>query len=336
MTIAGKKVASLALLAAVGASLAYAFAGSESDPAYTRTTASIAPNYESLSACEKQKTLWDNVTSTVHAKLPEYGKLGLPQVYSMWRQKISNKRDRFSDYAPEGWVKYLHRRGAMAQVKIVPRDPAHLKYTGVFQGAECALLRLSLTYRPAGDKPVAPGLALKVLRDGTPSANISALVSLDGQGKDFNFFAHPMSNIVPVGGSFGQKLVHRIFSSVSKYPEELLASDMALVDAHGKQAAAVVAPRQLFFVPGRDLKFSSDDHDVRDDFAKIPVGTTVYEIHALPAQRAGFDYTGEYTDELAVSFLKESEHIADVVTTSEFLASAFGDDGIFFKHQVRP
>ena len=60
-------------------------------------------------------------------------------------------------------------------------------YSGVFQGAECAFLRLSLTFDPK-KKGVAPGLALKVLRDGLPSTNVSSLYSLDGQGKDYNFF----------------------------------------------------------------------------------------------------------------------------------------------------
>ena len=220
----------------------------------------------------------------------------------------------------------------MAKVKIVSKSK---DYTGIFQGADCALLRLSLTYKTAGSKPVAPGLALKVLRDEAPSANVSALVSLDGQGKDFNFFKFPMSNIVPVGHGIGQKLVHKIFKGSSKYPEELVVSDMASVDAQGEKVQAVKSPRQIFFVPTGALKFGSQEHDVRDDFQNIPEGTVVYKIYALPSKYKDYDYA-EYSDAKAQAFVKEAEHVADVVSTSEFRSSSFGDDGIFFRHQLRP
>jgi hypothetical protein len=220
----------------------------------------------------------------------------------------------------------------MAKIKVVSLSP---KYTGVFQGADCGLLRLSLTYRAAGERPVAPGLALKVLRDGSPSANISALVSLEGQGKDFNFFKNPMSNIVPISDGFGQKLVHKIFRSVSGYPEELVANDMALIDAQGRKSEKVVSPRQIFFIPKADLKFSSDEHDVREDILSIPAGSTIYQLHILADKYLDYDYS-KYSPTDVEKFVKESEHVADLVTTSEFLASEFGDDGIFFRHQIRP
>ncbi len=38
---------------------------------------------------------------------------------------------------------------------------------------------------------------------------------------------------------------------------------------------------------------------------------------------------------MKASFVKEAEHVGDIVTTSEFLSSEFGDDGIFFRHQFR-
>jgi hypothetical protein len=182
---------------------------------------------------------------------------------------------------------------------------------------------------------VAPGLALKILRDGVPSANISALVSLNGQGKDYNFFRHPMSNILPEGSGLGQALVHRLFRRVTGYPEELLVQHMASIDAHGEKVLKVVSPRQLFFVPVPGISSASEKHDVREDFAVIPEGKKIYELRALPEKYMGIEYSG-YTAAMAESFVKESEHIADIVTTSEFLSSSFGDDGIFFHHELRP
>lgn len=303
------------------------------EPPGSRTPASIPNNYESMKACEKQEILWGKVRETIYQEMPEYREFGLFQLMAMSKQEVAVKGKNYSDYAPEGWKKYLHGRASIAKVKIVP--VAGSKYTGVFQGSDCSLLRLSLTYKAGGSRPVAPGLALKVLRDGDFSTNISALVSLDGQGEEYNFFKFPMSNIVPIGAAFGQKMVHKIFLSASKYPEELGVHELGEFDAHGVKVTEAVFPRQLFFVPGPGLKFPSEAHDVRKDFAAIPSGTLVYQIHAVPEKYKSFNYA-DYKPETVQQFLKESEHIADIVTTSEFVASSFGDDGIFFRHQLRP
>lgn len=298
-----------------------------------RAPASIPHNYEALTGCEKQDALWDKIQSSIYKDLPDYKKLGLPQLVGMGMQALKLKGNLQSDYAPDGWKKYLHRRAAIAKVKILSVSG---KYTGIFQGADCALLRLSLTYKTAGSKPVAPGIALKVLRDRVPSANVSALVSLDGQGKDFNFFKNPMSNIVPTGKDIGQKLVHGMFSRTSKYPEELVLQHMAEISSLGKKSSRIVTPRQLFFVPAKSVKsFSSNEHDVRDDFLSIPEGTVIYHLYALSEKYKNFDYSN-YTPDMVAKFVTESEHIADIISTSEFAASEFGDDGIFFRHQLRP
>lgn len=301
------------------------------DQSPPRSPASAPEKYEAMNACEKQDILWENVQKTAHKELPELRKFGAVELFKMSRQELEIKGNKRSDFSPDGWYKYLHSKGSVAKVKIVSTND---KYSGIFKGAECALLRLSLTYSPAGSKPVAPGLALKVLRDGVDSANVSALVSLQGQEKDFNFFKHPMSNIVPEGEGIGQKLVHKVFRKVSGYPEELLVNDMAAIDASGKKIKSPVAPRQIFFVPSTDLKFSESEHDVREDFATISEGSVVYQVYAAPEKYMAFDYS-KFKAEDIQKFIKESQHIADIVTTSEFKASEFGDNGMFFRHQLK-
>ena len=296
-----------------------------------RSPASMPENYEHLTGCEKQEILWQKSLATIHQELPPFSKFGAVQLLQMSFQELAVKGELHSDFAPEGWKKYLHHRGALAKVKVVSTSD---KYTGIFQGADCGLLRLSLTYHPNGSRPVAPGLAFKVLRGDAPSANISALVSLEGQDRDFNFFKHPMSNIVPASQKFGQKLVHRVFSKVSAYPEELVVRDMAEINSHGEKEKTVQTPRQLFFVP-KTLVFSSEKHDVREDFLAIPEGTTLYQVFALTQKYDDFNYDN-YTPADVAKFLKESVHVADIVTSSEFVASEFGDSGIFFRHQIRP
>ena len=178
-------------------------------------------------------------------------------------------------------------------------------------------------------------MALKVLRDKMPSANVSALYSIDGQKQNYNFFAHPLSNIAPKTEHVLPKLMHVLFKKVTSYPEELLVDDFSRFDVHGEKVENSKAPRQIFFVPNPDLKFSTSPHDVRKDFLSIPAGTLLYTIYALNDKYRNFNYD-KYTDDDIVKFVADSTPIAEINTTSEFIASEFGDVGIFFKHEIRP
>ncbi len=304
------------------------------EPARSLSSDSAPANYESLTACEKRDILWEKIESSTHATLPELSALGIPQFIKMTMQKIANKKTHLSDFAPNGWTKYLHKRGAVAKVSIMPVEGQ--RFTGAFAGSECALLRLSLTYKPTKKKAVAPGLALKVLRDGHVSGNVSALYSIDGQGPDHNIMAKTLSNIVPQTKEFSPKLMHRLFKKVTNYPEELLVTDLASIDSNGEKIASAKAPRQIFFVPNPGLKFKSDPHDFREDLMSIEPGTLIYSVYAASESRKDFDYLNKYTESDIEKFVKESEHIADIVSSSPFVASSFGDEGIFFSHETRP
>lgn len=293
----------------------------------------LSERYESLTGCEKQEILWDKVMDTEHKVLPDYSKFGAFQLAGMGLQALTTKKARQSDVSPKGWKKFLHRRGSMAKVKFVPAENS--SFTGIFQGAECALLRLSLTYKPTKKRSFAPGLALKVLRDGAPSANVSALYKLDGQDKDYNFFKNPLSNIVPNGMSVPLKMVHKIFSRVSDYPEEILLDHLSDVDQFGNKEEKIKSPRQIFFVPNEKLSQASSVHDVRRDFHKIPTGTSVYKVYAASESRKNFNYLDNYKDADIQKFVKESTFLGEIVTTSPFVSSEFGDTGIFFRHELR-
>ncbi len=293
----------------------------------------LPQGYEQLSACAKQQILWDQIEKTKHKELPEFKKFGALQLLGMGIQAIRKKENCHSDVAPKGWKKYLHRRGSVAKVKIIPVE--NQPFSGIFEGADCGLIRLSITYRPKGKRDFAPGLALKVLRDQVPSANVSALYKLDGQGDNFNYFENPLSNIVPIGTGVGLKLVHSIFRRVSDYPEEILVDHLATRTQDGKKVRSVNSPRQIFFVPTGELSFSSSKHDVRDDFHSIPAGTTLYTVYAAPEKYDSFDYYNYEVKDIK-KFVSESTPVANIVTTSPFISSEFGDTGIFFRHELRP
>ncbi|OUR95838.1 hypothetical protein A9Q84_15165 [Halobacteriovorax marinus] len=292
----------------------------------------LPDNYEKLTGCKKQEILWEKINSTVHEKLPKYSKMGLTQILAMAAQRMTKKVKTESDVAPKRWKKYLHRRGVVAKVKFVPKGKH--AYSGIFEGADCALLRLSLTFKPTKKRGVAPGLAFKVLRDKVPSANVSALYTLGGQKQEFNFFKNPLSNIVPIGTSFGEKIVHNIFERVTDYPEQLSVLDMAAIDTKGKKSLKFKSPKQLFFVPSTTLteSFSSDKHDIREDILSIREDFPIYKVYAVSDSKKDFNYY-DYSKKYLVEFLKGANYIGDIVTTSKFLASEFGDTRIFFKHQ---
>lgn len=330
------KIALLIITAIIAVGGAVVFTSGEdvtdADVENQRDLASTLSEYEAMNACDKQAALWRQIKATEYKALPDLKGFGVGELWDLGQQSVGFKGKHHSDFAPKGWRKLLHARGSIATIRVVPRPGT--PFTGIFQGADCALLRLSLTFKPGFGRGVAPGLALKVLRDRNSSANVSALVSLTGQGKDYDFFLNPLSNIVPIASGLGPKIIHNIFGKVSSYPEELAVNDMATTDVRGARAQQVVSPRQLFFVPATGLKSSSDEHDIRSDFAKIPAGTTVYHLMAAPTSRANFNYVS-YSDDDAKAFVKEAQHIADLVTTSEFVASSFGDSGIFFRHELR-
>lgn len=290
----------------------------------------IPPSYESWSGCAKQEHLWVNgaLRSQYDAgerpALVPIDVLGL--IDSILWKKVQNR----SDVAPPGYEKPLHPYGAMAKVAFVPAT-GH-SYTGLFKGAQCGLLRLSVTGDPA-DRGFAPGLAWKAFVDGKPSENVSALYTLTGQGSNYNFFSNEMSQYVKqeVNESLGTSL---IFSLVSSKPTQLRVDDMAEVTQTGARVATVKAPTQVYFVPTTDVKarFAATPHDFRDDLAELPAGTRMYDVYATSQEikTSIFPSTNQtYANQRRASAVK----VGTLVTTSPFVSSQFGDSGVFFKHQ---
>lgn len=300
-----------------------------------QAAAVLPQGYDRLSACAKQEVLWQNIEASRHDKLPPLSEFGVREALAMSVQAISKKKNHLSDAAPKNWTKYLHQRGVVSKVKFVATKKS--QFTGLFKGADCGLLRLSVTYQPTEKRDFAPGLALKLLRDAkAPSSNVSALYALEGQGKNYNFFKNPLSNIVPIGTDPGLKFVHYIFKKVTDYPEQLLLADFSTVDAKGNTISKAMYPRQIFFVPDASVsnRFSEDEHEFREDILKIKKGTRLYKVYALSG-RSKFDYA-DYELNMIEDFAKSSVHIGDLVTTSSFVASEFGDNGIFFRHETVP
>jgi hypothetical protein len=290
----------------------------------------LPTEYESWSAAQKQDFLWNKrILQSKYDELPALKKIDVAGLFSTI---LKIKMDRLSDEAPAEWKKAIHAHGSVAKVKFVPTPDT--PFTGLFKGADYSLLRLSVTGDPAA-RGFAPGLALKLFVDGQPSENVSALVSLSGQGKNYNFFAHEFSNIVPEEKNLGPKLINLIFRRVSKYPRRLYLQGFGEIDQKGHKESAPYYPYRIFLVPNAKVQFAeSPPHDFRHDLATIASGTSLFSVYAVAPNRVGDDATVDAADAIEQpGYRKNAQCIGYIETTSEFVSSFYGDSRLFFRHQ---
>jgi hypothetical protein len=278
----------------------------------------LPADYELWSAERKQQFLWnERVIPTRYKELPPLERIN---VAGLFLTPLRVKMDRQADQIPRRWKKAIHAHGSVAKVSFRAVDAT--PWSGVFQGAQHGLLRLSLTGAPEA-RSYAPGMALKLLRDRICSANLSALVSLTGQGGNYNFFANELSNIVPVVREFGPKAINLIFRRVTRYPTRLYLQNFADADEQGQHVAQPRFPAQVFFRPAAGLGFpSTSGHDFRRDLESLNPGSLLYEVLAPPPD------ISEDSDQRAAAV-----PIGSLWLESGFVASQYGDSQLFFRHQ---
>ncbi len=121
--------------------------------------------------------------------------------------------------------KYIHTQGAIASVKLT--NTGSHPFTGVFEGADHGVVRLSFAAKPdPKTKNTAPGMGLKFLRDGIDSASLVAMFSVDGQDS-WNFFANDFSNHIPTSTSLSLAPVALKFSTVTPWIQTVGLSNWA-------------------------------------------------------------------------------------------------------------
>lgn len=290
----------------------------------------LPTDYESWPAAQKQDFIWNQkILQSKYDELPPLKKI---DVTGLFLTLLKIKMDRLSDEAPPQWKKAIHAHGSVAKVKFVPTS--NTPFTGLFKGVDYGLLRLSVTGDPA-DRGFAPGLALKLFVDGQPSENVSALVSLSGQGKNYNFFAHEFSNIVPEEKSLGPKFINLIFRRVSKYPRRLYLQGFGEIDQKGHKESVPYYPERIFLVPNSKIQFAeSPPHDFRHDFATIEPGTLLFSVYGVAPNQGGDEVTAGTTDDIEQpAYRQKAQLMGTLETTSKFIASFYGDSRLFFRHQ---
>ena len=290
--------------------------------------AKLPADYTMKSAKEKMHILWKQIDDTEYVShnmpLPQegYNMANFSKLFSP--QYDAQSYLMMGDELPRTRAKLVHSFGsvAMVQLKITNTEPG---FTGVFQSGGMGLLRIS----PAtmDHTAIAVGLGLKIFIDQQRSQNFLLLFTRVGQGSDRNFFAHPMSNIIPsppvhpLDAVFEQAI--KVLPGPSdQNPENGLnvpLYEQASVTTDGTTVDQVVAPYQVTLNPNHDLDWdSADTMDYRDHLGKIPMGTVLYTVMA----RRGKD--------------DADVEIGQLVSTGVFKASMYGDNTLFFNHARMP
>jgi len=193
-----------------------------------------------------------------------------------------------------GWTgcrnKTIHAQGNVSKIqwKSVGSHP----YTGMFKGADTGYARRSVA-KPVDTKTpkLAPGMGVKLLRDGHDSANFVCMFGVDGQD-DLNFFANDFVNHIPDPKSIALKPLEARFATATDWIQTVGLSEMASYTQSG-QAETPVFPFSLRFSPGGDYSFpstvSNGYTDFRDDLKTIKSGTVLYNVFAMdaPAELGG-------------------------------------------------
>lgn len=298
-----------------------------------RYSTPFASNYESQSAKAKLDFIWaqsksDNGFGGTFMKVTELLALVKPQFlggidFSPVGHNISDQN------APER-RKLIHSVGMTA--KIAFNFESNLPFTGQFsEKKSIGLIRASSATDPTAYDN-APGISIKLFRDGVTSANLVAMWSLFGQSHESNFFKHPLSNHVSALPSinFSTKfltltLLNKRFSKMDSVTNVVGLSDFVKNMNDGTSISEPKAPFALVFQPASGVqKLCENDKIVNGGygcFDKIKSGTLLYTVW----------YVDTMVNKTSVNSTTLKK-FGTIVTESEFIRSKFMDESVQFRH----
>jgi len=232
---------------------------------------------------------------------------------------LSPTFDLKGDQMPDDRHKTLHSAGGVvAEVSFVPAQGTG--YTGIFQGAEFGIIRLSWMTQPAYDGHNIPGFAIKFFRTGIHSGNIFGL----NEGvEDNNFLSSDFSNHADVSSvGVGLSLLTQKFKNYSSYSEKTGLSDFAKFDENGFLEENPNFPFEIQYRVPSVVRNAMDETDIFEEglckaFERsCQVGTTLFQLFGRSHPGAALQPIGR------------------LVLTSPFTTSAFGDQKLFFQHTL--
>ncbi len=283
---------------------------------------SLPSDYEKRSAREKIDLLWANVQADPYpdSALPTRGPSTLD------RLKLFSVEFNKGSFVPGDELlpdrpKLLHTFGTCARVsfRVTEKHP----YTGMLEQGGDALLRFS---DAKGDGKFLPSLAFKFFVDGRSSTNVLTLPSDHRAKGDLRCFSSSYCNATPPAKELDTKLVHYTFAKTARamnatrlYAIYLPLHDFASIRADGTTPDKPVVPDRLEFVPTEDAKRACPDlPDFRSALAALPTGTILFHVH------------------VAAKIDQHSQLIGEVRLESPWVASAYGDNRLYFQHDKGP
>eukprot|EP00356_Strombidium_inclinatum_P006981 CAMPEP_0170509566 /NCGR_PEP_ID=MMETSP0208-20121228/65284_1 /TAXON_ID=197538 /ORGANISM="Strombidium inclinatum, Strain S3" /LENGTH=416 /DNA_ID=CAMNT_0010792937 /DNA_START=131 /DNA_END=1382 /DNA_ORIENTATION=+ len=277
-------------------------------------------DYLALYAENKMSKLWPMMSADDMGKFPI--------VAGIFTEDMGPSFGTNGDAMPKGKMfgtrtKYIHSVGAVGKVKFVaePDTP----FTGLFQGSDFGIIRLSSATKPTKKQPLAPGLALKLLRDGVDSGNLVAMYDFDGQPDDWNFFSNKFYTHLRSPDTVAVKALAKKFTEATSYVQEISLKNMATTDQTGEVSNDVNYPFSVSFTPHDDVKdlFPTELQD--DDYMgymkqlpTVPADSILYEVYgyAIPEELGG-----------------EEILIGKIQLDGSLKTSKWGDENLFFKHE---
>lgn len=170
-------------------------------------------------------------------------------------------------------------------------------------------------------QPLAPGIALKFCIDGMDSVSLVSMYSVDGQSS-WNFFANDFTNHIPAVTSASLIPLAAKFHTATDYVQAVGLSAWSQFEQTGVPVTDPVFPFSLRFHPTGEIEFPStysENNYYLDDLKTVKSGTTLYEVYGMsaPSELGGHEFL-----------------IGDLVTTSDVTSSLWGDDHLFYRHQM--
>lgn len=290
--------------------------------------------YGQLTALEKRDYLFEaGIRATAYDTLPDVT-LGLVQfaesaflsaAHHLLRETVT----RVGDELESPKHKLFHTYGTTAKIRFEPA--ADTPYTGLFAATVPGLVRFSYA-GPVLGIGIVPGLGLKLLVDGDhPSENGVMMRKLDTQSQR-SVFEHAFTNLLP-DPAFANAIMRGVkqrFETVATTGHGLdqPVLNFARVQVSGEPVEGEVrAPFRVILAPTQEARQRSDPRlDFRDDLRRnVPPGTTIYEV-------LGLDEAADDRSASVEELVPRARRIGALATESEFIASAYGDFRLFFKH----
>jgi len=286
-------------------------------------TSSLPAGYSTRPASEKLSLLWSCVTTDPYPEgaLPTEVPGALPRLRLFTVGFNRGSFEHASDEMAEGRKKLLHTYGTVACVTVEPAG-GH-PYTGVFATGGKALLRFS---DGAGGPRFTPAIALKFLVDGGPSLNYFALPHEPRRSRDRDPLTGVYANASVEPRAFDAKVLAGAFQRTANalggkrlYATYLPLHHLAGRGVDGKPVAEPKVPDRLELRPTEAARgAASPADDFRARLASLPEGVPLFDLAISPD-----------ISEPAVPF-------GTVRLDTRFVASRWGDERLFFQHDVGP